>query len=427
MQRPKVGAIAKWGFKSEFPEVSLSLLIIALAPLGVLVTHSYILNLILATVLGFQPALASDNEKPLKIGSPAPSIEIAHWLSDGNGKFKHIQQFESGKVYIVEFWATWCGPCIQSMPMLAEIQKKYAEQGLQIISISDEDLDTVNAFLEGNVRGKETSYAELTSAYCLTTDPDQSVFNDYMEASGQDGIPTAFLVGKTGEIEFIGHPLEMEEPLKQILADKWDREAFLKQQEEKAKLDQTLQQGMRKLRSKLQSGDMDGAIEVADALIKENKDNAAGVQFKGIRVQLLMQKGGAAAAEAFVEFATENQDDPQLLNEMAWTVVEMKQANAEQADAEILNAAIKTAKMALKNNSNDAMILDTLGHLLYYNGDLDEAIKVQRLAVENAGEAKADIEPLLKKMLAEKEAAEEAKKKSQSPPKEDPSSDTSGK
>jgi len=54
---------------------------------------------------------AEETEGPmLTIGSKAPSIDVEHWVSDGNGKFKPVTEFEADKVYVVEFWATWCGP-----------------------------------------------------------------------------------------------------------------------------------------------------------------------------------------------------------------------------------------------------------------------------------------------------------------------------
>ncbi|MFN9918028.1 MAG: redoxin domain-containing protein, partial [Pirellulaceae bacterium] len=102
------------------------------------------------------------------------------------------------------------------MPRLAELQKQYQSQKFQLISVSDEALATIQAFLKRSLpasssakaeeeasaaESKPTTYGELTSVYCLASDPDQSVSRDYMEASQQTGIPTCFLVGKTGLIE----------------------------------------------------------------------------------------------------------------------------------------------------------------------------------------------------------------------------------
>ena len=75
--------------------------------------------------------------------------------------------------------------------------------------------------------GQGESFADVTKGYCLTTDPDRSAHRDYMEAAGQNGIPTAFIVGKTGEIEWIGHPMEMDGPIEQIVAGSWDRDVYI--------------------------------------------------------------------------------------------------------------------------------------------------------------------------------------------------------
>ena len=112
------------------------------------------------------------------------------------------------------------------MPHIAETQEKYARRGVQVISVSDEDLETVEKFLDRKVRGEdEKTYRDLTSVYCLTTDPDRSVNNDYMKAAGQNVIPTAFIVGKKGQVEWIGHPMSMDEPLEKIVSGEWDLQA----------------------------------------------------------------------------------------------------------------------------------------------------------------------------------------------------------
>ncbi|MFM8493942.1 MAG: TlpA family protein disulfide reductase [Planctomycetia bacterium] len=170
-------------------------------------------------------AIGQARAEKLTIGSPAPSIDVEHWFHDS----EPVSTFERGKVYLVEFWATWCGPCVASMPLLAAIQQKYPDD-LVVISISGEEPEKIEEFLDRK-KGDET-YREITSAYRLATDPDGSVSNDYMRAAGKGGIPTAFLVGKTGEIEWIGHPMRMDDPVAKVIAGQWDRAAHLAELEE---------------------------------------------------------------------------------------------------------------------------------------------------------------------------------------------------
>ncbi|HVU64861.1 MAG TPA: TlpA disulfide reductase family protein [Phycisphaerales bacterium] len=58
--------------------------------------------------------------KRLIVGDPAPSLSIEKWI-----KGEPVTSFEKGKVYVVEFWATWCGPCKASMPHITDLQKQY--------------------------------------------------------------------------------------------------------------------------------------------------------------------------------------------------------------------------------------------------------------------------------------------------------------
>jgi thiol-disulfide isomerase/thioredoxin len=152
----------------------------------------------------------------LTVGSPAPTLQVEDWLTDGIGRLPTETGFERGRVYVVEFWSTTCGPCIQTIPHLAELQKKYATYGVRVIGITTEPPELVTRFFEREVRrsdGSTVRLGELAKAYNLGSDSDGSVDTDYMMASRQNAIPVAFLVGKQGLIEWIGPPLELEEPL----------------------------------------------------------------------------------------------------------------------------------------------------------------------------------------------------------------------
>lgn len=233
-------------------------------------------------------AATSDGEakSKLTIGSPAPEINIEHWFQEGEKKQPAITSFESGKVYVVEFWATWCPPCIASMPHLAEVQEKYRDKGVRIISVSDEDTDTVKEFLAGNVKdGGDKTYQQLTNAYSLTTDPDQSVFNDYMVAAGQNGIPTAFIVGKTSQIEWIGHPMEMDEPLQGVVEDKWDRAAFAKRLADAQAQEALMQKAIGMLRQQ----DMEGAIKLLGDSMDKASEAMSIMQLSSVLYQVSLQ------------------------------------------------------------------------------------------------------------------------------------------
>jgi thiol-disulfide isomerase/thioredoxin len=345
--------------------------------------------------------VSADDKDTLTIGSKAPSIDIEHWMSDGDGKFEHIKNFEKGKVYVVEFWATWCGPCIASMPHISKVQDDYAKRGVTVISVSDEDIDTVKEFLDRKSDTDEKTYGELTKNYCLTTDPDRSVYESYMEAAKQNGIPTAFLVGKTGQVEWIGHPMEMDEPLEKVVTDKWNRDSFAEEFKELQELSE-IQMGIARL---FRKGDIDGAVTMIDESIGKLKSEAAKDRLKSMKMQMLLQSGDKRAVEPYMELVEKNKGDSQLLNQLAWFIVQMQEQDGEKEIApEIVAAAISAAELAAKADPDSGAILDTLAHLQYMSGDLDKAIATQTKAAEKADEQfKEDIEAFLEKLKEEKE------------------------
>ena len=379
----------------------------------------------------------------LTLGSIAPPLDIEHWLSDGHGKFGEVTNFESGKVYVVEFWATWCGPCIASMPHLAELQESFADQDVQIISVSSEDLDTVKKMLPRKYKSSSddgpSTYGELTSAYCLTTDPDRSVSNDYMKAAGRNGIPCAFIVGKSGLIEWIGHPNGMDKPLQQVVIDKWDREqsaaamkkaetfkklalevlklsrqgktdeAKRKLAEEKANLDEEFSPAIEQLEAQVAFAAVKKMIEadqIDDAMAEIQQQRETGNEkFAPVwdqkLVNLLVKENRYKEAADKVNGLL-NDTPPELLNQLAWGIYEHASKDNE-IPAELLDAAIAATEKALEETPNNGAILDTLAHLLHLSGDLDRAIEVQNKAMENPGSAEADIEAFLEQLLKEKE------------------------
>lgn len=347
---------------------------------------------------------AAQAEPKLTVGSKAPSLDIEHYIHEDLGKFEPVADFEDGKVYVVEFWATWCGPCIQSMPHLVELQERYREDGLQIVSISDEDLETVEAFLKRDYPDKEdVTFAELTSAYTLTVDPDGSSTDDYMRAANQNGIPAAFLVGKTGLIEWIGHPMSLDEPLEQVIEGTWDREAFKEQMARQ----QRLEEAMQKVNRLAGEGNYEDAIKVIDKVLEEFA-GADDEMAQSVRKQLTQFKYGLRLdsgdlSEDVMKYfrgqLKEAKGNPQAMAQFSYGLMSSIQQGAKVgklADETLvaLNAEIEGANAQIQ----------PLMHVLVaqMNASLerfDAAIEAQKQAIEKSeGRQKERMESMLEEL-----------------------------
>jgi thiol-disulfide isomerase/thioredoxin len=153
-----------------------------------------------------------------KLGDAAAPLTIKDWV-----KGKPIDVKDGKNIYVVEFWATWCGPCKVSIPHLTEMQKKFKDKGVVFVGISDETVDKVKPFVE--------KMGE-TMDYVVACDDDRKSSAGYMEAYGQGGIPTAFVVNQEGKVLWFGHPMgELEKTLEQIIAGKYDLKANAKKDE----------------------------------------------------------------------------------------------------------------------------------------------------------------------------------------------------
>ncbi|HEY2783361.1 MAG TPA: TlpA disulfide reductase family protein [Fimbriiglobus sp.] len=160
--------------------------------------------------------VAKKEKKPLSVGDTAPPLAITKWVAG-----TPVKAFEPGKVYVVEFWATWCPPCIASMPHLGGLQAEYKDKGLVVVGVTSKDgngntEEKVDKFVAK--RGKRHGYA---FAFC----DDDAMEKAYMEAAGQDGIPCSFVVDKAGKLAFIGHPSELDGVIPKVLDGTWKGKA----------------------------------------------------------------------------------------------------------------------------------------------------------------------------------------------------------
>lgn len=104
---------------------------------------------------------------------------------------KKLSDFK-GKYVLLNFWATWCSPCLEEMPDLSEISEKYRDRGLVVLAISDEDGETVRSFLERHDYKFETGFLNIESADNLP-----EIFKNTV------GRPTSILIDKDGTVKSV--------------------------------------------------------------------------------------------------------------------------------------------------------------------------------------------------------------------------------
>lgn len=132
-------------------------------------------------------------------------------LNNLSGKKISLSQY-SGKIVLLDFWATWCQPCRYSIPELISIQKRYKNQGVVVLGISVDDPKSFNDnYLKTFVRKFKINYEIMR----VTDQVEMNYFS-----SGRINLPTMFVINREGiivskEVGFL--PGRVEETLKELL------------------------------------------------------------------------------------------------------------------------------------------------------------------------------------------------------------------
>jgi ferric-dicitrate binding protein FerR (iron transport regulator)/thiol-disulfide isomerase/thioredoxin len=162
----------------------------------------------------------------LLVGDNAPILPLDKWIKGGP-----LNVYERGKVYLVDFWALWCGPCIAGMDKLSALQEKYKDQGLEVMSVTSGDAwgssyDKVVDFINGKGQRFNYNFAWLPDSYRADHQYKSIIYNPWLELaydSSSWALPQVFLIDKQGRIAFIGDGFALQEDyIVQVLENKHD-------------------------------------------------------------------------------------------------------------------------------------------------------------------------------------------------------------
>lgn len=114
--------------------------------------------------------------------NPAPDFKVENLAE--TGKFVSKKDFE-GKIVLLEFWATWCGPCHVMAPDIQKLHDKYKDKGFEVVSVSDEERATLTEF----AKKREQTYPIY-----------QDFLGNAKNAYRVDAYPTLFLIDREGNL-----------------------------------------------------------------------------------------------------------------------------------------------------------------------------------------------------------------------------------
>jgi thiol-disulfide isomerase/thioredoxin len=381
--------------------------------------RSVILSSFVTLLAPSLPAIPDEEEPRLKVGDPAPALQIAKWVK---GEPINVTDGKDKSVFVVEFWATWCGPCVRSIPHVTKFQQRFEKKGLVVIGVSVDDestRDNVAPFVKkmGDKMG-----------YRVAIDDGGKTNAAYMEAALEEGIPHAFIIGKDGKIAWHGHPMAgMDLKLAEMVGDQEYAESARKVHAAR----EELQAGFRKASEG--EGGWDPVLKTLDKLIALEPEETQALVFK-YQILAIEKKDAPAAAKAGAE-AVEKIDDAETLNMLAWAILNEPEFKGIRDRKLALTAARKADALS---EGKDWRVVDTHARACYETGDEKKAVELQKKAIELAkkeievakkeGDVEEDLLAQLQETLKryeagpakeEKEDGEEEEKKEEKPAKED--------
>ena len=309
-----------------------------------------------------------------RVGDPAPSLEVGDWL-----KGEQIDRLVSGRVYLIDIWAPWCGPCVGGMAHLTDLQRRYRDRGLVVVGLTGPDD-------YGSTRAAAMKVlAEKGAAvgYSIAWDSERKNYGRWMALEHDQGWPWSFIVDRQGRVAFSGHPEKLDGVLAQVVAGAYN-------------LDQAAATYGRRLQAvdaaqRLRAARKARNWTAASSLFEQTRSldpEVAGIQANGLYRALVEAKETARAAafgrRVVSEWSGQGERgehaaaDAEVLERLAGLITDTAKPLAPRD----LDLALLAARNAVALTANrDAEALATLARALFLHGDRSLAVSTQERAL----------------------------------------------
>lgn len=349
------------------------------------------------------PSATPAAESP--VGKPPPAIRVAKWV-----KGEPLAKFAKGKVYVVDFWATWCGPCKAAIPHLTKLAQDNAGT-VEVIGVSiserqngpedDGYIEAVQKFVDD--QGERMGYRVAVDT------PDKAMHATWFKPAGTGGIPTAYVIDRQGNVAWvgIGSPDVVTRIVGEVLAGTFDPK---KEAEREAKTDADAKKraaaDIAKAREQakntdekypgyqdaMKRGDHAAALEALNVAFRADpKSEAAGAyQWK---FMLLLQHGKPADVDAYArELLQKFPLDDDVIGFAAAVVVATSE-DTPRFDAKLARELAEKSLAAAKPDSRWQQFARwRLGWAQWHTNDKEKAAVTIRQALDAVTKLKASID-----------------------------------
>ncbi|MEJ2884595.1 TlpA family protein disulfide reductase [Pedobacter sp. GR22-6] len=320
-------------------------------------------------LLCFSTMLKAQDKLELSFGDPAPALRYSKWIQG-----TPVTSLTGDKIYVLEFWATWCKPCIEAMPHLSDLAEKYADR-MKVIGVNvfertsgqtyESSLPSVETFLKQN--------ADKMRFDVIADNNAREMSNNWLQKAHVVGIPATIIV-KENQVLWIGHPAFLDKVLIEIFENKYDLKRR-KQEYEEGMLSSMRVRGiydtnMKKIDDALAKKDYKASILAADEAIKS--DTSAAFQYRLKKLQVLLVQADKKAVEIMLK-ETAKYDQSQGLALAGYI------SHQDNLPREYALTAIEIID---KSKTANAYYLDLMATMQSKLGDYKGALGTQQRALE---------------------------------------------